>query len=91
MFWTKKTFLPGFLRITFSPVFSGVIFHRNVVLERSQNFFFLLSQDFLEEFLWDRNSCIYPGILRGIPEDSEGFLFPPKAVDSGQRLKKALC
>ena len=45
MFWTKKTFLPGFLRITFSPVFSGVIFHRNVVLERSQDFF-LLSQDF---------------------------------------------
>ena len=33
----------------------------------------------LERFLWDRNSCIYPGILR-IWEDSGGFLFPMKAV-----------
>jgi hypothetical protein len=45
--------------------------------------------------IFRRNSCgtgipIYPGILQ-IPPDSGGFLFPPKAAGSGQRLKKALC
>jgi hypothetical protein len=86
-------------------VFSRGIFPRNVFLERSQEFlfFFLLSQDFFagipvgQEFLWDRNSCIYPGILRflripkGFQRDSGGFRFPPKTAGSGQRLKKALC
>ena len=92
IFWTKKTFLPGFLRIPFLPVFSRGIFHRNLVLERSQEFlfFFCCHSNFSQEFLWDRNSCIYPGILQ-IPEDSGGFLFPPKAAGSGQRIKKALC
>jgi hypothetical protein len=60
---------------SFFPVFSGGIFRPNMVLERSQEFLFI----FLQEFLWDRNSCIYPGIL-WIPPDSGGFLFPPKAA-----------
>ena len=34
---------------------------------------------FLQEFLLDRNSCIYSGFL-WIPSDSSGFLFPPNAV-----------
>jgi len=38
----KKPFLPGFLRISFFPAFSGGIFHRNVVLERSQEFIFFV-------------------------------------------------
>ena len=38
-FGLKKTFLPGFLRIFFSCV-SGGIFHRNVFLERLQEFLF---------------------------------------------------
>ena len=65
--------------IPFVPVFFGGIFHRNVVLERSQIYFFLFYRIFSQEFLWDRNSCIYPGFHR-IPPDSSGFLFPPKAV-----------
>ena len=50
---------------------SGGIFHRNVVVERLQEFlfYFCCHRNFSQEFLWDRNSCIYPGILR-IPEDS---------------------
>ena len=77
----KKTFLPGFLRISFFPVFSGGIFHRNVVFERSQEFcFFRFYGIFLLEFLWDRNSCIYPAPppsthLRLILREQK--LFPP--------------
>ena len=52
--------------------------------------FFRCHMIFLQEFLWDRNSCIYPRILR-IPEVSGGFLFPLKAAGSDQRLNKALC
>jgi hypothetical protein len=52
--------------------------------------FFSLSQEFFAGIPVGRNSCIYPGILQ-IPEDSGGFLFPPKAAGSGQRIKKALC
>jgi hypothetical protein len=79
-FGPKKTFLPGFLRIFF-PVFSGGIFHRNVVLEVVAGIpvFCRFHRIFLQEFLWDRNSCIYSGLLR-IPPDSSGFLFPPNAV-----------
>ena len=95
LFWglknSKKT---GFLSISFFPVFSGGIFHRNVVLEGVAGipvFFLQILQEFFAGIPVGRNSCIYPGILQGIPEDSEGFLFPPKAVGSGQRLKKALC
>jgi len=75
VFWNiflgpKKPFPPGFLRISFFPAFSGGIFHRYVVLERSQEF--LCFSVFTGIF--HRNSCgrgipIYPGILR-IPEDS---------------------
>jgi hypothetical protein len=35
--------------------------------------------NFSQEFLWDRNSCIYSGFLL-IPPDSSGFLFLPNAV-----------
>ena len=87
-FGPKKPFLTGFLRISFFPAFSGGIFHRNVVLERLQEFlFFLFLQDFFagipvgQEFLY----------LPRNPPDSGGFLFPPKAAGSGQQLKKALC
>jgi hypothetical protein len=36
-------------------------------------------RNFSQEFLQDRNSCIYSGFLR-IPPDSAGFLFPLNAV-----------
>jgi len=74
-FGPKKPFLPGFLRISFFPAFSGGIFHRNVVLERYAGI--PVGQEFL--------------YLPRNPLDSGGFLFPPKAAGSGQRLKKALC
>jgi hypothetical protein len=46
-FGSKKTFLTGFLRISFFPAFSGGFFHRNVVLERSQEIrFFPILQEF---------------------------------------------
>jgi len=79
-FGSKKPFLIGFLRISFFPAFSGGIFHRNVFLEGSQEFrFFPILQDFFAGIPVGRNSCIYSGFQR-IPEDSGGFLFPPKAV-----------
>jgi hypothetical protein len=80
-FGPKKPFLPGFLRISFFPVFSGGFFHRNMVLEGIAGIpdFCRCHRIFLQEFLWDRNSCIYPGFLQ-IPPDSAGFLFPPNAV-----------
>jgi hypothetical protein len=69
-FGPKKAFLTGFLRIFFSCVFL-----RNFSQERDfgevagipvlSRFYRIFSQ----EFLWDRNSCIYSGFLR-IPEDS---------------------
>ena len=79
-------FLPGFLRIPFC-----LCFRRNFSQERGFGVvagipvFFRCHRIFSQEFLWDRNSCIYPG-----PEDSGGFLILPKAAGSGQRLKKAL-
>jgi hypothetical protein len=51
--------------------------------------FFFFYRNFSQEFLRDRNFCIYSGFLWN-PEDSSGFLFPPKTAGSGQRLKKAL-
>jgi hypothetical protein len=80
-FGPKKPFLPGFLRISFFPVFSGGIFHRNVVLEVVAGIpvFCHCHRIFLQEFLWDRNSFIYSRFLR-LPPDSAGFLFPPNAV-----------
>ncbi len=70
-FEPKKTFLPGFLRISFFSWVSGGIFHRNVVLEGVAGIpdFCRCHRNFLQEFLGDRNSCIYPGFLR-IPPDS---------------------
>ncbi len=88
-FGSKKTFLPGFLRIS---LFSCV-FRRNFSQERGfgggrrNSCFLLLSQEFFagipvgQEFLY----------LLWIPPNSSGFLFPPKLSGSGQRLKKALC
>ncbi len=52
--------------------------------------FFRFYRIFSQEFLRDRNYCFYSGFLRN-PEDSGGFLFPPKAAGSGQQQKKALC
>jgi len=66
--------LPGFLRIPFFPVFSGGIFHRNVVLERSQEFlFFPLSDCFC------RNSC-----GTGIP------VFNPEWIPEGSCSRQKL-
>ncbi len=80
-FGPKKPFLTGFLRISFFPAFSGGIFHMNVVLEGVAEIpvFGRVHRNFLQEFLRDRNSCIYSGFLR-IPPDFAGFLFPPNAV-----------
>jgi hypothetical protein len=77
-FLDEKTFLPGFLRMSFFPAFSGGIFHRNVVLEGVAGIpvFFCFYRIFLQEFLCDRNSCIY-SVFRGNPLDSFRFLFPP--------------
>jgi len=52
-FGPKKLFLTGFLRISFFPAFSGGVFHRNVVLERSQEFLFF----FAFTGIFRRNSC----------------------------------
>jgi hypothetical protein len=41
--------------------------------------FFPILQEFFAGIPVGRNSCIYSGFRR-IPEDSGGFLFPPKAV-----------
>jgi hypothetical protein len=71
----KKPFLPGFLRIHFFPVFSGGIFHRNVVLEvvtgipvfcRCHMIFFA-GIPAGQEFLY----------LPRIPPDSSGFRWIP--------------
>ena len=74
--------------------FFSSIFQRNFSQERGFGGVagipvFLLLQDFLQEFLRDRNFCIYSGFLQN-PEDSSRFLIPPIAVWLGQRLKKAL-
>jgi hypothetical protein len=62
-------------------VFSGGFFHRSVVLEGVAGIpvFCRCHKISLQEFLWDRNSCIYSGFLR-IPLDSSVFLFLPNAV-----------
>jgi hypothetical protein len=81
-FGPKKPFLPGFLRISFFPVFSGgFFFNRNVILEVVAGIpvFCRCHRIFLQEFLWDRNSCIYSGFLR-IPPDSCRIPVPAKTV-----------
>jgi hypothetical protein len=44
-------------------VFSGGVFHRNVVLEGVEGIpvFHRFHRNFSQEFLQDRNSCIYNG------------------------------
>ena len=81
IFGPKKPFLTGFLRIPFFPAFSGGIFHRNTILEGVAGIpvFFCFYRIFLQEFLQDRNSCIYSRFLRNL-DDSSGFLFSPTAV-----------
>jgi hypothetical protein len=69
-FGPKKAFLTGFLRIFFflcfpEEFFGGTWFWRGC----RNSCFFPILQEFPQEFLWDRNSCIYSGFLR-IPEDS---------------------
>jgi hypothetical protein len=55
--------------------FFSCVFRRNFSQERGFGevagvpVFSIFTGFFLQEFLWDRKSCIYPGILR-IPEDS---------------------
>ncbi len=91
LFWglkNKKNRIP-------EDFFFSCVFRRNFSPERGfgggrRNYCFLpLSQKISQEFLWDRNSCIYSGFLRippdssgflMIPPDSSGFLFPPNAV-----------
>jgi len=66
-FGPPKAFLTGFLRILFLPANSGGIFHRNVVLEGVAVipvFFLRFYRIFSQDFLGDRNSCIYSGFLR---------------------------
>ena len=72
---TKKPFLTGFLRISFFPAFSGGIFHRNVVLERLQEFsFFPILQEIFAGISVGRNSCGQEFLyLPKIPPDSGGF------------------
>ncbi len=65
--------------------FFPCVFRRNFSQERGfgggrrNSRFCRFHRNFSQEFLWDRNSCIYSGFLR-ISPDSSGFLFPPNAV-----------
>jgi len=85
-FGPKKPFLTGFLRIFFFSAFSRGFFHRNVVLEGVAGIpvFFCFYRIFFtgipagQKFLY----------LPRNPPDSGGFLIPPKAAGSGQRLKE---
>jgi hypothetical protein len=66
-------------------IFFSCVFWRNFSQERGFGgvsgipVFCRFHRNFSQEFLWDRNSCIYNGFL-WIPPDSSGFLFPPNAV-----------
>jgi len=72
-FGSKKPFLTGFLWISIFPAFSEGFFHRNVVLERSQEIcFFSILQEFFTGIPVGSNSWIYSGFLRN-PPDSRGF------------------
>jgi len=75
-FGSKKTFLTGFLRISVFPVFSGGFFHRNAVLERSQEirFFFRFYRNFSQEYLW--------AVIPVFTQDSSGFLPIPVPAKS---------
>jgi hypothetical protein len=80
LFGEQKQKKTGILRISFFPVFSGGIFHRKVVLERSQEFRFL---DAITG-IFRRNS--YGTGIPVFSPDSSGFLriparflFPPNS------------
>jgi hypothetical protein len=70
-FGPQKAFLTRFLRIIFLPANFGGIFHRNMVVEGIAVIpvFIRFNRNFSQEFLGDRNSCIYSGFLRN-PEYS---------------------
>ncbi len=86
LFFGRKNVPARIPEDSFFSVFSGGIFHRNVVVERLQEFlFFCCHGNFSQEFLWDRNSCIYPGILR-IPPVSGGFRRIPEDFCSRKKL-----
>ena len=83
-FGPPNPFLTGFLRISFFPAFSGGFFHSNMVLEGVARIpVFPLLQDFFAGIPAGQEFLYYSGFLRN-PEDSSGFLFPPKAVWLGQ-------
>ena len=76
LFFGRKN-VPARIPEDYFPVFSGGIFHRNVVLEGSQEFLIFFAttgivcrNSYGQEFLY----------LPRIPPDSSGFLFPPSAV-----------
>jgi hypothetical protein len=83
-FGAQKQLKKGFLRISFFPVFSGGIFHRNVVLEGVSG----IPVCTIFTGIFHRNSCGtgIPALTMDssrflrIPQDSTGFLFPPNAV-----------
>ena len=71
IFWTQKS-VPDRIPENF---FFSCVFLRIFSEERGFGevagipVFFRFYRNFSQEFLWDRNSCIYSGFLR-IPEDS---------------------
>jgi hypothetical protein len=75
VFGSKIQFLTGFLRI----YFFSCVFRR--IFSQERGFGEVAGILFFSDFtgFFRRNSCIYSGFFRN-PEDSEGFLFPPKAV-----------
>jgi len=80
-------FLTGFLRIFFflrfpEEFFIGTWFWRG----RRNSGYFRFYRNFSPGIPVGSNSCIYSGFLR-IPEDSGGFLFPPKTKE-GSLLSK---
>ena len=86
-FGSKKMFLTGFLRIFFflrfpEEFFIGTWFWRG---RRNSGFFSDFTGIFHQEFLWA--VFLYSSGFRRIPEDSGGFLFPPKTKE-GSLLSK---
>ncbi len=88
IFWTQKTVSA---RIP-EDFFFSCIFRRNFSQERGFGEVAGIPVFTVFTGIFRRNSCgtgfLY--LLRN-PPDSGGFLLPPKAAGSGQRLKKALC
>jgi hypothetical protein len=77
---SQNPFLPGFLRISFFPVFfsySDEFLLRNVVLEGLEKLLFSAAFTGFVAGIPAGQEFLY---LQRIPPDSSGFLFPPKAV-----------